>query len=168
MRGRGAGLRGLPLLRALRFMILQQRLAGAVLLLQCLQQRLRTRVQMLAGGDQRLLLTFDQRSIQGLLLFGGSTQGLRIVLCIGLQALADTCDQRFGMRGLAIAEGLQVLAQVAHQCLLCLGLFTHHLGPAGLGCDAAALETVAQAGQLLLHGLLDAGMQCFAVMGQAS
>ncbi|MEN3032989.1 hypothetical protein PWG68_19695, partial [Chromobacterium amazonense] len=78
-------------------------------------------------------------------------EGQELLRSLAAPLAADTCDQRFGMRGLAIAEGLQVLAQVAHQCLLCLGLFTHHLGPAGLGCDAAALETVAQAGQLLLH-----------------
>jgi hypothetical protein len=131
-----------------------------VVLFQCLQQRLRTRVQMLAGGQQRLLLAFDQRGVQCLLLFGGGAPGLGIAAGIGLQALADTRDQRFGVRALAIAEGLQVLAQITDQRLLCLGLLAHHLGPAGLGGDAAALETVAQAGQLLLHGLLDTGMQC--------
>ncbi len=79
---------------------------------------------MFAGGDQRLLLALDQRAVEGLLLLGGGTQGVCIALCIGLQALADARDQRFGMRALAIAEGLQVLAQITHQRLLRLGLFT--------------------------------------------
>ncbi|KAG1239635.1 hypothetical protein G6F68_018443 [Rhizopus microsporus] len=72
-------------------MLLQQGLAGSMALVQCLQQCLGARVQMLAGGQQCLLLAFDQRGIQCLLLFGGGAPGVGIAAGIGLQALADAC-----------------------------------------------------------------------------
>jgi len=167
MRRGGGGLCGVPILQALLFVFLQQRLAGGVALIQCLQQRLRTVIQVAAGMLQRLLLALDKFTVQCLLLFGSSAPGLGVAAGIGLQALADACHQGFTLRALAFAEGLQMLAQFGNQRLLRAGLLGHYLGPARFGRHAAALEALGQTIQLLLHGLFDTRMQRLAVAGQA-